>query len=179
MIANWETPRGKAPRFQPVEPTTEEALQSTACEGIIEQSVRRKVAGRLQSTFSERTHSEPLTTPTRSIPRRSVVVKAPLIVHPSKGTIASIGTSIDAHYVESSRAGVLWPSSPQSPTAHNDVARATVPWRISTYAIGRASLGEGLRLAEGLKGEGPHVQADEEEEVDNRPGMCFTSEGRD
>jgi hypothetical protein len=44
VVANWETPRSRAPRPQPTEATTEGALQSTAAEGVIERSVRRRVA---------------------------------------------------------------------------------------------------------------------------------------
>jgi hypothetical protein len=60
VVANWETPRSRAPRPQPAEATIEGALQSTASEGVIERSVRRKVATGLQSTSFERTHSGPL-----------------------------------------------------------------------------------------------------------------------
>jgi hypothetical protein len=44
VVANWETPRSRAPRPRPIEATTEGALQSTAAEGVIERSVRRRVA---------------------------------------------------------------------------------------------------------------------------------------
>jgi hypothetical protein len=44
VVANWETPRSRAPRPRPTEATMEGALQSTAAEGVIEQSVRRRVA---------------------------------------------------------------------------------------------------------------------------------------
>jgi hypothetical protein len=98
------------------------------------------------------------------------VVRAPCVVPPSRDTVAPTGTSVGAHHVESSRAGALQSSSAQSPAAHADIARATVPRRTSAHAIGGASTGQGLRLAEGLIGEDPQVEADEEEEVDNEPG---------
>src|SRR5450759_4805725 len=63
VIANWETPRSRAPRSRAAEPRTEEALHSRAGEGVIERNVRRRVAGGMQSTSSERTHSGPPTTP--------------------------------------------------------------------------------------------------------------------
>jgi hypothetical protein len=44
VVANWETPRNRAPRPRPTEATREGALQSTAAEGVIERSVRRRVA---------------------------------------------------------------------------------------------------------------------------------------
>jgi hypothetical protein len=44
MVANWETPRSRAPRPRPTEATTEGVLQSTAVKGVIERSVRRRVA---------------------------------------------------------------------------------------------------------------------------------------
>jgi hypothetical protein len=44
VVANKETPRSRAPRLRPIEATTEGALQSTATEGVIERSVRRRVA---------------------------------------------------------------------------------------------------------------------------------------
>jgi hypothetical protein len=68
VVANWETPRSRAPHPRPIEATTEGALQSMATEGVIERSVRRKVATGLQSTSSERTHSGPSPTPVGSTP---------------------------------------------------------------------------------------------------------------
>ena len=118
-------------------------MQSTTGEGVIEQSVRRKVAGRLQSTSSERTYFGPLTTPTRSTPRGSVVVRAPRVVHSSSGTVPPTSTFVGAHHAESSRAGALRSSSPQSPAAYVDVARATVPQTTSIHAIGGASSRQG------------------------------------
>jgi hypothetical protein len=44
VVANWETPRSRAPHLRPTEVTMEGALQSTAAEGVIERSVRRRVA---------------------------------------------------------------------------------------------------------------------------------------
>jgi hypothetical protein len=79
MVANWETPRSRAPRPRLAEVTTEGALQSMEAKGVIERSVRRRVATRLQSTSSERTHSGPPPTPAGSILGRSVVVRAPRV----------------------------------------------------------------------------------------------------
>jgi hypothetical protein len=47
VVANWETPRSMAPCPRPVEATMEGALQSTAAEGVIERSVRRRIAAGL------------------------------------------------------------------------------------------------------------------------------------
>jgi hypothetical protein len=44
VVANWETPRSRALCPRPTKATTEGALQSTAVEGVIERSVRRRVA---------------------------------------------------------------------------------------------------------------------------------------
>jgi hypothetical protein len=60
-----------------------------------------------------------------------------------KGYNAPIGTSVGIYHAESSRAGALRSSSAQSPTAHVDVARATVPWRTSVHVVGGASAGQG------------------------------------
>jgi hypothetical protein len=46
VVANWETPRNRAPRPRPIEATTEGALQSRATEGVIERSVRRRGCNR-------------------------------------------------------------------------------------------------------------------------------------
>jgi hypothetical protein len=82
VVANWETPRSRAPCPQPTKATTEGALQSMAVEGIIEWSVRRRVATGLQSTSSERTHFGPSPTPAGSTPGGSVVIRAPrLLLH--------------------------------------------------------------------------------------------------
>jgi hypothetical protein len=143
VVANWETPRSRAPRPQPTEATTEGALQSMAAEGVIERSVRRMVAIGLQSTSSERTHSGPPPTPAGSTPGGSVVVRAPRIALPSRSIVALTGTSVGAHHAESSRVGVLRSSSAQSPIAHADVARAIVPRRTSAPAVGGASTGQG------------------------------------
>jgi hypothetical protein len=123
-------------------------LQSMAVEGVIERSLRRRVAIGLQSTSSERTpsertHSGPSPTPAGSMPGVSVVVRAPRVAPPSRSTIALTGTSVGAHHAESSRAGALRSSSVQSPTVHTDVARATVPRRTSVHAVGGASTGQG------------------------------------
>jgi hypothetical protein len=118
-------------------------LQSTAAEGVIERSVRRRVATGLQSTSSERTHSGPSPTPAGSTPGGSVVVRAAHVALPSRSTVAITGTSVGTHHAESSRAGALRSSSTQSPTAHADVARATVPQRTSTHVVGGASTGQG------------------------------------
>jgi hypothetical protein len=75
VVANWETSRSRAPRPRPTEATTEGALQSTAAEGVIERSVRRRVATGLQSTSSGCTHSGPPPTPAGSTPGGSVVVR--------------------------------------------------------------------------------------------------------
>jgi hypothetical protein len=104
VVANWETPRSRAPCPRPTEATTEGALQSTTVEGVMERSVRRRVAIGLYSTSSERTHSGPPPIPAGSIPGRSVVVRAPRVAPPSRSTIAPTGTSVDAHHAESSRA---------------------------------------------------------------------------
>ena len=109
-----------------MEPRTEEAFQITVGEGIIERNVRRRVAEGLHSTSLERMHSAPLTTPTGSIPRGSVVVRAPRIARPSRGTVPSTGTSVGVHHAESSSVEALQSSSPQSPEALANVARATV-----------------------------------------------------
>jgi hypothetical protein len=143
VVANWETPRSRAPRPRPTEATTEGTLQSTAVEGVIERSVRKRVATGLQSMSSERTHSGPPPTPTRSTPRGRVVVRVPYVVPPSRSTVAPTGTSVSTHHAESSRAGALRSSSAQSPAAHTDVARATVPRRTSAHAVGRTSAGQG------------------------------------
>jgi hypothetical protein len=102
VVANWETPRSRAPRPRPTEATTKGALQSTAGEGVIERSVRRRVATGLQSTSSERTHSGPSPTPAGSIPGGSVVVRTPHVAPPSRSTIAITGTSVGAYHAESS-----------------------------------------------------------------------------
>ena len=112
MIANWETPQSRAPRPRPKEPTTEEVLQSIAREGVIEQSVRRRVAGGLQSTSSECTHYGPPTMPAKSTPIGNVVVRAPCVAHPLRRIVASTNTSIGPHHAESSRAGALRSSVP-------------------------------------------------------------------
>jgi hypothetical protein len=143
VVANWETPRSRAPRPRPVEATMEGALQSTATEGVIGRSVKRRIAAGLQSTSSERMHSGPLTTPARSTPRGSIVVRAPRVAPPSRGTVAPIGTFVGAHHAESSRTGALRSSPAQSQAAHADVARATVPRRTSAHAVRGASSGQG------------------------------------
>jgi hypothetical protein len=107
VVANWETPRSRAPRPQPTEATTEGALQSTAAEGVIEWSVRRRVAIGLQNTSSKRTHSGPPPTPTGSTPGGNVVVRVPRVAPPSRSTVAPTSTSVGAHHAESSRAGAL------------------------------------------------------------------------
>jgi hypothetical protein len=71
------------------------------------------------------------------------VVRAARVAPPSKSTVAITGTSVGTHHAESSRAGALRSSSTQSPTAHVDVARATVPRRTSTHVVGGASTGQG------------------------------------
>jgi hypothetical protein len=71
------------------------------------------------------------------------VVRAPRVAPPSRSTIAITGTSVGAHHAESSRAGALRSSSAQSPTAHADVGRATIPQRTSAHAVGGASTGQG------------------------------------
>jgi hypothetical protein len=111
VVANWETPRSRAPLSRLAEATTKGALQSTAAEGVIERSVRRRVAAGLQSMSSERTHSGPSPTPTGSIPGGSVVVRAPHVAPPSRDTVAPTGTFVSAHHAESSRAGALRSSS--------------------------------------------------------------------
>jgi hypothetical protein len=50
VVASWETPRSRAPRPRLAEATTEGSLQSTTAEGIIKQSVRR----RLQQDYKAR-----------------------------------------------------------------------------------------------------------------------------
>jgi hypothetical protein len=143
VVANWETPRSRAPHLRPTEAITEGALQSTAAEGVIERSVRRRVATGLQSTSSKRTHSGPLSTPAGSTPGGSVVVRAARGALPSRSTVAITGTSVGTHHAEPSRAGTLRSSSTQSPTAHTDVTRATVSRRTSTHVVGGASTGQG------------------------------------
>jgi hypothetical protein len=71
------------------------------------------------------------------------VVRAPHVGPLSRSTVAPTGTSVGAHYAESSRAGALRSSSTQSPAAHADVARATVPRRTSAHAVGGASASQG------------------------------------
>jgi hypothetical protein len=44
VVANWKTPRSRVPCPRLAEATTEGALQSMAAEGVIERSVRRRVA---------------------------------------------------------------------------------------------------------------------------------------
>jgi hypothetical protein len=118
-------------------------LQSMAIEGVIERSVRRRVAIGLQSMSSEHIHSGPPPTPVGSTPEGSVVVRAPCVALLSRNTVAPTGTSVGAHHAESSRAGALWSSSAQSPIAHADVARATVPRMTLAHAVGCASTGQG------------------------------------
>jgi hypothetical protein len=137
VVANWETPRSRAPRSRPTEATTEGALQSTAAEGVIERSVRRRVATGLKSTSSEHTHLGPSPTPAGSTPGGSVVVRAARVAPPSKSTVAITGTSVGTHHAESSRAGALRSSSTQSPIAHADVARTTIPRRTSNLCCRR------------------------------------------
>jgi hypothetical protein len=72
-----------------------------------------------------------------------VVVRAARVAPPSRSTVAITSTSVSTHHAESSRAGALWSSSTQSPTAHADVARATLPRRTSTHVVGGASSGQG------------------------------------
>jgi hypothetical protein len=170
VVANWETPRSRAPRPQPTKATMEGALQSRVGEGVIERSVRRRVATGLQRTSSEHNHSGASPTPAGSTPGGSAVVRAARVALPSRNTVAITSTSVGTHHAESSRAGALRSSSTQSPTAHADVARATIPQRTSTHVVGGASSGQGLILAEGLNGEDLQVNADEEEEVDDGPG---------
>jgi hypothetical protein len=91
VVANWETPRNRAPRPQPVEATTKGPLQSTAAEGVIEWSVRRRVATGLQSTsfepgLSHQTSFRKITSegrrpgaPERSRVRTNVRVGRPLV----------------------------------------------------------------------------------------------------
>jgi hypothetical protein len=89
------------------------------------------------------------------------VVRAPRVAPPSRSIVAPTGTSVGAHHAESSRAGALRSSSAQSPAAHFDIARTTVPRMTSTHAVGGASTGEvpllakGLKLVEGLNREDP------------------------
>jgi hypothetical protein len=143
VVANWETPRNRAPRPQPAEATTKGALQSTAAEGVIERSVRRRVATGLQSTSSERIHSRPPPTPVGSTSGGSILVRAPRIGPPSRSIVTSTDTSAGTHHAESSCVGALRSSSAQSPAAHADVARATVPRRTSAHAVEGASVGQG------------------------------------
>ena len=152
MVANLETPQSRAPCPRLVEPTTKEALQTTVGEGIIEQSVRRRVARGLQSTSSERTYVGPQTTPVGSTLRGSIVVRAPRVAHPSKGIVAPTGTSVGAHHAESLFGGALQSSSPQSPTLHVDVARAIVLQRTSTHAVGSASSRQGPQTSRQTEG---------------------------
>jgi hypothetical protein len=114
-----------------------------AVEGVIERSVRRRVATGLQSTFSERTHSGPPPTPAESTLGGNIVVRAPHVAPPSKSIVVPTGTSVSAHHAESSRVGALRSSSTQSPATHADVARATVPRRTSAHVVGGASAGQG------------------------------------
>jgi hypothetical protein len=170
VVANWETPRSRAPRPRPTEVTTKGALQSTVVEGVIERSVRRRVAIGVQSTSSERTHSGPSPTPTGCTPGGIVVVRAARVALPSRSTVAITGTSVGIHHAESSRAGALQSSSTQSPTAHADVARATLPRRTSTHVVGGASSGQGPHTSGRIEQGGSQVNTDEEEEVDDGPG---------
>jgi hypothetical protein len=71
------------------------------------------------------------------------VVRAPRIAPPSRSTVALTGTSVGAHHAKSSCAGALRSSSVQSPTAHADIGRATVPWRTSAHVVGGASISQG------------------------------------
>jgi hypothetical protein len=154
VVANWETPRSRAPRPRRTEATTEGALQSTATEGVIERSVRRRVATGLQSTSPERTHSGPSPTPAGSTLGGSVVVRAASVAIPSRNTVAIIGTSVGTQHAESSRAGALQSSSTQSPTAHTAVARATVLRRTSTHIVGGASTSQGPHTSGRIEREG-------------------------
>jgi hypothetical protein len=159
VVANWETPQNRAPHPRPTEATTEGALQSTATKGVIERSVRRRVATRLQSTSSERMHSGPSPTPAGSTPGGSVVVRAARVAIPSWSTVAITGTSVGTQHAESSRAGALWSSSTQSPIAHVAVARATIPRRTSTHVVGGASTSQGPHTSGRIEREGstgPH-----------------------
>jgi hypothetical protein len=102
------------------------------------------------------------------------VVRAPHVAPPSTSTVAPTGTSVGAHHAESSRAGALQSSSAQSLAAHADVARATVPRRTSAHAVGGASTGQGPQTSgrtERGGSEDLQVEADEEEEVDDGPGL--------
>jgi hypothetical protein len=119
-----------------------------AAEGVIERSVRRRVAIGLQSTSSERTHSGPPPMPAGSTPGGSIVVRAPRVAPLSRSTVAFTDTSVGAHHAELSRAGTLQSSSAQSPTAHADVARTTVPRRTSAHVVGGASTGQGPQTSE-------------------------------
>ena len=118
-------------------------MQSTAGEGVIERSVRRRVVRGLEKTSSDCTHFGPPTTPVGSTPRENVVVRAPRVVHPSRNIIAPTSTSVSVHHAESSRAGVLWSFSPQSLVAQANIARATVPHKTSAHAVGGASSRQG------------------------------------
>jgi hypothetical protein len=71
------------------------------------------------------------------------VVRAPRVAPPSRSIVAITGTSVGTHHTESSRAGALRSSSTQSPTAHADIVRATVPRRTSIHVVGGASTGQG------------------------------------
>jgi hypothetical protein len=154
VVANWETPRSRAPRPQPTEATTEGALQSTATEGVIERSVRRRVATGLQSTSSERTHSGPSPTPVGSTLGGSVVVRAARIAIPSRSTVAITGTSVGTHHAESSCVGALRSYSTHSPIARAAVARATVLRRTSTHVVGGASTSQGPHTSGRIEREG-------------------------
>ena len=135
-----------------MEPRTEEAFQSTAGEEVIEWNVRRRVARGLHSTSSECTHSGPPTTPTGSTPRGSVVVRAPCVARPSRDIVPTTSTFVGVHHAKSSRTGALRSSSPQSPEAPTDVARAMVLLRTSAHAVGGA-----------FSREGPHTSRRNEE----------------
>ena len=142
-----------------MEPRTEEAFQIMAGGGVIERNVKRRVARGLHSTSTERTHFAPSTTPTGSILRRSVVVRAPCVACPSKDTVPPTGTSVGVHQAESSCAGTLQSSSPSSPEAPTDVARATVLRRTLAHAVGGA-----------FSREGPHTSRRNEEGGSTRRG---------
>jgi hypothetical protein len=86
-------------------------LQSAVAKGVIERSVKRRVATELQGTSSERTHSGPPPMPAGSTLGGSVVVRAPRVASPSRSTVAPIDTSVDVHHAESSCAGALRSSS--------------------------------------------------------------------
>ena len=61
---------------------------------------------------SECMHYGLLTMPAGSSPKGSVVVRAPSVAHPLRGTVASTGTSIGPHHAKSSRAEALRSSAP-------------------------------------------------------------------